>query len=130
MSLRVEVPLGDVLDRMTILERKAARLDGNARAHVEAELSALRRAWTEARLPEPVSVGEYAALAEVNAALWDAEDRLRSRDARGDFGPGFVADARAVYRLNDRRAALKRAASERLGSRLVEQKLHPRYAPE
>ncbi|MEN9787353.1 MAG: hypothetical protein RLZZ299_2617 [Pseudomonadota bacterium] len=130
MSLRVEVALGDVLDRMTILARKAARMDGDGGAHVAAELAALRAAWADARLPDPDAVPEYAALAEVNAALWDAEDRLRSRDARGDFGPGFVADARAVYRLNDRRAALKRAASERLGSRIVEQKLHPRYAPE
>ncbi len=130
MSLRVEVALGDVLDRISILERKAGRVGGEARAHVLAELGSLRAAWDAEGLPTPDAVVEYAGLVEVNAALWDAEDRLRARDARGDFGPGFVADARAVYRLNDRRAALKRAVSERLGSRIVEQKLHPRYASE
>ena len=58
----------------------------------------------------------------MNLALWEVEDALREREARGDFCAAFVADARSVYRLNDRRAAVKRAISEALGSRWVEEK--------
>jgi hypothetical protein len=120
--------LGDVLDRITILERKVARLvDAGAQARVRDELDALRGTWTAAGLPDPAAVPEYPALATVNATLWDVEDRLRAAEARGDFGAAFVADARTVYRENDRRAALKRAVNERFGSRFVEEKLHPGY---
>ena len=69
-----------------------------------------------------------AELARVNEALWEVEDRLRMAEAAGAFGDAFVADARSVYRLNDRRAALKRALNLRLGSTLIEEKVHPDYA--
>ena len=61
----------------------------------------------------------------MNTTLWEVEERLRARDAAGDFGADFVADARSVYRHNDERAALKRALNERLGSEFVEQKSYP-----
>lgn len=128
--VRLSVPsaLGDVLDRVTILEIKRARVgDPYRRSNVERELDALRTAWAAAGLPDPAAIPEYAALAEVNLALWEVEDRLRAFEAASEFGPAFVADARAVYRTNDRRAALKRAVNARLGSALVEEKVHPTY---
>jgi hypothetical protein len=44
-----------------------------------------------------------------------------------DFGPGFVALARAVYVTNDRRAALKRQINALSGSELVEEKSYTAY---
>ena len=70
-----------------------------------------------------------AELARVNEALWEVEDRLRMAEAAGSFGDAFIADARSVYRRNDRRAALKRALNLRLGSTLIEEKVHPVYGP-
>ncbi len=127
MRLLAPAPAGDVLDRITILRIKAARVSGEAAANVDRELSALVAAWTDAVLSAPEAAPEFAGLAEVNLALWEVEDRLRAFEAAGDFGPAFVADARSVYRINDRRAALKRAVNLRLGSDLVEEKVHPRY---
>ncbi|MDP2309559.1 MAG: hypothetical protein Q8P18_26295 [Pseudomonadota bacterium] len=127
MLLYAPVAVGDVLDRLTILALKLDRLPPERRPVVRDEHTALGDAWRGAGLPEPTGVPEYAALAEVNAALWDVEDRLRSAEARLEFGPAFVADARAVYVTNDRRAALKRTVNLRFGSRLVEEKLHPPY---
>lgn len=127
MLLLAPSAVADVLDRVTILELKLARVPAERRDAVAAELDALRTAWAGAGLPPYAEVPEYAALAEVNTALWDVEDRLRAAEARGDFGPAFVEDARAVYRTNDRRAALKRAVNERFGSRLREVKHHPAY---
>ena len=56
------------------------------------------------------------------------EDRLRAREAGGDFGPAFVEDARSVYRTNDDRAALKRAVDSLLGAAFTDEKVHPDYA--
>lgn len=125
--LLVPTAYGDALDRLTILGIKLDRVtDAAALASVAREHAALRAAW-EALLPEPGSLPETAELRAVNEALWEVEDRLRAREAAGDFGPAFVADARSVYRLNDRRAALKRAVNTRLGSPLTEVKQHPSY---
>jgi hypothetical protein len=61
-------------------------------------------------------------LVAVNGELWDIEDRIRDCERAGDFGPGFVALARSVYRTNDRRAALKALLNQLCGSQLVEEK--------
>jgi hypothetical protein len=66
-------------------------------------------------------------LKAVNAELWRIEDELRDCERRGDFGADFIALARAVYRTNDRRAALKREINTLLGSELVEEKSYTRY---
>ena len=58
----------------------------------------------------------------VNARLWQIEDDIRAADAGGDFGPDFVALAKAVYRTNDHRADVKRRINLALGSALVEEK--------
>lgn len=125
MRVLAPVSIGDLLDRITILEVKSRFAEGPALAHVQAELGALGATWSAAGLP--ADVPERTALAEVNAALWDVEDQLRQHEARGDFGAAFVALARRVYHLNDRRAALKRAVNLGLGSELVEEKVLPRY---
>ena len=123
--LAVPSPLGDVVDRLTILrlKREHAR-DDDVRARVVALLEALGSAWREAALPPWDELPETAPLAAVNAALWAVEDALRDHEARGDFGAEFVERARSVYRWNDRRAALKAEIDRRLGSSLHEPKLH------
>lgn len=129
MALLLHAPasVGDVLDRLTILALKRDRVrDPERRANVARELDALASVWAAA-LGDWRADPDAAALAEVNTALWDVEDDLRAREARGDFGPAFVEAARSVYRLNDRRAALKRRVNLRLGSALVEEKQHPTY---
>ena len=81
---------------------------------------------------EPASglAGLAAATAElvaVNGELWHIEDRIRDCERAGDFGPGFVELARAVYRTNDRRAALKALINQICGSKLVEEKSYAAY---
>ncbi len=121
--MQVEVPIGDVADRLSILEIKIARLPSEAARHnAGTEAEALRRGWAGAALPPLESLPEWDPLCAVNRALWDVEDALRGHESRGDFGPSFVDLARSVYRFNDRRAALKRAINVRLGSSLVEEK--------
>jgi hypothetical protein len=68
-----------------------------------------------------------AELKQVNARLWDIEDAIRECDARSDFGNAFIELARAVYRLNDERARLKKAISLASGSRLIEEKSYKSF---
>ena len=68
-----------------------------------------------------------AELKAVNERLWEVEDGLRRHEAHGDFGAEFVTLARAVYRNNDRRSALKRRIDELLGAAIVEEKEYAAY---
>ena len=126
--MKVDLPLGDVVDKVTILCIKRVRIADPAKlANVERELAVLRAAWAQAALPEMTALADYDGLAEVNEKLWIVEDELREHERRGDFGAGFVRLARSVYHLNDGRAARKRAINVALGSELVEEKSYADY---
>ena len=121
----VDLPLGDIADRISILDLKVSRLvDAQARVQCRARRNELVASWRDAGLPELDEVTGWDRLSQVNAALWEVEDALRAMEARGHFGPEFIEAARRVYRLNDERAALKRAIDEALGSRWREWKSH------
>lgn len=124
-DLMIPVSVGELIDKITILELKRACLQGTALVHVERELAALQQVLVAAALqPDPELLEE---LRQVNGALWRIEDEIREHERRGDFGEGFIALARAVYCTNDRRAALKRALNLRHGSELVEEKAYTPY---
>jgi hypothetical protein len=120
---------GELLDKITILEIKLARMDDPAKQrHVLAELTMLREVRA-AGLPEVPGVQELVGeLHRVNAALWDVEDEIRDCERRQDFGPRFIELARLVYRQNDHRAAVKRQLNELLGSTIIEEKSYAAYA--
>lgn len=125
MTAPILVPIspGELIDKITILEIKAARISDPAKAaNVAHELALLQAACTAGVRRDAEIDRLTEELRGVNAALWDVEDDLRAAEAAGDFGPGFVALARSVYVTNDHRAALKRAINLRLGSALVEEK--------
>lgn len=129
-ELRIPISPGELLDKLTILRLKAVRIaDPAKRANVARELELLEAIW---RSEVPAAGGlreEEAALARVNAALWDVEDALREREAAARFDAEFVALARSVYRHNDERAAIKRRVNAKLGSALVEEKSYRGASP-
>ncbi|WP_428538559.1 hypothetical protein [Rhodopila sp.] len=123
-SPSVPVSWGELLDKIAILRIKTRRLGAPvARADAAVELELLRRA---AGVPAGVA-DLLAALDAVNLRLWRIEELIRTKDTAGDFGPGFVALARAVYQENDERGRIKQALNRRLGSTLVEQKQYSGY---
>ena len=118
----VPVSWGELLDKITILEIKRARITRpDALANVEQEhrllASAAAPALARADL-QPL----LADLRAVNEALWDIEDAIREEEAAQRFGSDFIRLARSVYQRNDERAATKRRINLLLGSELVEEK--------
>ncbi len=127
--LLAPVSVGELLDKITILRIKAARIPDEAKlAHVRAELAALE-AVAAGVAPAPGLEAAVAALQATNETLWEVEDAIRLCEARGDFGPEFVRLARAVYVTNDRRAQLKREVNRLTGSALVEEKSYAGATP-
>jgi tetratricopeptide (TPR) repeat protein len=121
--ITVEIAAGELIDKIAILTIKAGRIgDPGKLRHVRAELAMLHEARNRVRGDWSDLESVEAGLRLVNEELWDVEDELRTCELRGEFGDRFVELARSVYRLNDRRASLKRAINERVGSRIVEEK--------
>ncbi len=119
----IETSPGDLIDKITILEIKSERIgDPDKLRNVRVELEALAAVRDREILPSEKLASLTAELRAVNEAIWDVEEELRRCEQAGDFGPGFVELARSVYKNNDRRAALKRAINDLLGSSIIEEK--------
>lgn len=130
-EIRVPISPGELLDKLTILRLKAARIaEPEKRANVARELALLEAIWRAEVSAASELQAEEEALARVNAALWEVEDALREREAARRFDAEFVALARSVYRHNDERAAIKRRVNLKLGSALIEEKSYAGAARE
>ncbi len=124
----IPVSFGELIDKIVILEIKAARIaDTKKLANVRSELALLRGARAGVSVSEDVIGPLKAELRQINETLWDVEDRLRDCERERNFGPEFIELARAVYRTNDRRSAVKRRINELAGSTIVEEKSYRPY---
>jgi hypothetical protein len=126
--LVVQTAPGEFLDRLTILEIKAERIADPAKlANVRRELDLMRSTWDASPLAARDVAGLRAELKRVNETLWEIEDRIREHEAERRFDTEFVELARAVYRTNDRRAAIKRELNVALGSEILDEKSYRPY---
>ncbi len=129
-SSEIQVPVspGELIDKITILRIKSARMtDPKKLANVRVELAALQATWGAHAYSRQDIVAEEKALQAVNERLWVIEDDIRDKERAQEFDADFVRLARAVYFENDERAALKKRINERLGSTLVEEKSYRDY---
>ncbi|CCQ74579.1 DUF6165 family protein [Magnetospira sp. QH-2] len=127
-TVSVEIAPGELIDKITILEIKLARMtDAQKLDNVRIEHQTLTAARDSALPPSGELENLTAQLKTINEALWDIEDRIRDCERDGDFGPRFIELARAVYITNDKRAARKKDINTLLGSRLVEEKSYAEY---
>ena len=127
-DIQVPISPGELLDKITILRIKAARIADAAKlANVRFELELLEKIWQGLGSATTQLTAEEHALQRVNESLWDIEDRIRDKEARQLFDREFIDLARAVYVTNDERAAIKKRINVHLGSRMVEEKSYKAY---
>ena len=127
-EILVPVSPGDVLDKITILRIKGARMTDAAKlANVRRELEVLERTWKGSPYGGKDVAHDEAALEAVNERLWDIEDRIRDKERAREFDAAFIELARAVYIENDERAAIKKRINVALGSAIVEEKSYAQY---
>lgn len=126
--IEIPVSFGEMIDKITILEIKAQKInDDIKRQNVALELSLLQD-----KLGSLIEQNGLDAIVDdlraVNTSLWDVENALREYEDARRFDEAFIALARSVYITNDRRADLKRQINARLGSTLMEEKSYKPYA--
>ena len=123
-----EIPVGELVDKITILEIKTERIDDAKKLeNIWRELNALRFAFDETISTTPALTQLVQELKSANEALWETEDLIRDKEREKSFDAEFVTLARTVYIQNDERCRAKRAINELLGSRLIEEKSYKPY---
>lgn len=123
VQILVPVSWGELIDKITILEIKEQRLTAPAQLlNVRRELDGLMAVCTRHASAQTDWSPLADALRAINEQLWDMEDAIREYERNADFGTRFIQVARAIYRTNDQRAALKRQLSQSFGSEFLEEK--------
>lgn len=127
-DILVPISPGELLDKITILRIKAARMkDPDKVANVRHELTLLEKTWKDSGAVG-VNLGTAEAdLTRVNEKLWVVEDEIRDEERAKRFTEKFIELARAVYFTNDERAAIKKRVNTLLGSSIVEEKSYQQY---
>lgn len=122
MIVTIEIGIGELMDRYTILKIKLGEIkDEEKYQNVKKEYEYLSKHIK--KLEEKEGVQELVdELFEINGELWDVEDELRFLEARGEFEEEFIQNARMVYKLNDERAAIKKKINILYNSEFVEEK--------
>jgi len=127
-DIRVAISPGEMLDKITILRIKSARMgDPKKLSNVRLELEALEETWSASAYAKTDIEAETIALLKVNERLWVIEDDIRDKERAQAFDAEFIRLARAVYFENDERAAIKRRINDKLGSSIVEEKSYAEY---
>ena len=127
-KILVEVSVGELLDKISILEIKKEKIkDSDKLIFINDEYLVLTK-----QLDEKVALNDelkkhYEELKAINAKLWDIEDNKRMCEKNSDFGENFIKLSRDVHFLNDDRAKIKLAINNKTGSRIKEIKQYSKY---
>jgi hypothetical protein len=127
-KILVEVSVGELLDKISILEIKKDRIkDSNKLKFINEEYEVLKN-----ELEKNIKIDEklakfFTALKNVNSKLWIIEDQKRKCEKESDFGENFIRLSRDVHFLNDTRAKIKLDINNHTGSKIKEIKEYTSY---
>ena len=124
----VEVSVGELLDKISILEIKKGKIkDPEKLKFISNEHSILSDQFKENVKSDEKIEKLFKELKEINAKLWVIEDDKRDCEKNKDFGKKFIKLSRDVHFLNDDRAKIKLEINNHTGSKIKEIKEYTSY---
>ena len=124
----VEVSVGELLDKISILEIKKEKIkDAEKLKFINNEHSILKNQLDENIKSDEKLNNLYHSLKEINSKLWVIEDDKRQCEKEKDFGEKFIKLSRDVHFLNDDRAKIKLEINNHTGSTIKEIKEYTSY---
>lgn len=130
MSIKIELSVGELLDKITILQIKSERIEGAGKLeNINKELHVLQSLWEASPYSQNDLDENISELKSINEVLWDIEDRIRDKEGEQAFDQEFIELARSVYFTNDKRADVKKVINSKTGSELIEEKSYSDYSP-
>ena len=124
----VEVSVGELLDKISILEIKQDKIkDQDKLKFINLEHKILKEQLNQNVKSDDKLEDLFQSLKEINAKLWVIEDDKRQCEKDKDFGEKFIKLSRDVHFLNDDRAKIKLEINNHTGSTIKEIKEYTRY---
>ena len=127
-KILVEVSVGELMDKISILEIKKDRIkDSDKLKFINDEYEVLK-----SELDKNIKIDEklakfFVALKNINSKLWIIEDEKRKCENDSNFGEDFIRLSRDVHFLNDTRAKIKLDINNHTGSKIKEIKEYTSY---
>lgn len=123
MKILAPISLGELIDKITILEIKMERVkDSEKRHNIRVEHEELNLIYFP--LQDRHLDNFHLELREVNEKIWELEDVIRNCIKTSDRGDLYYTAALNIPLLNDQRAAIKKQINEQFGSEIIEEKLY------
>ena len=127
-KILVEVSVGELLDKLSILEIKKEKIKDNDKLKfINEEYKILKSEFNKNVKSDERLDKLFDVLKEINSRLWVIEDNKRLCEKNSDFGENFVKLSRDVHLLNDNRAKLKLEINNITGSKIKEIKEYTKY---
>ena len=124
----VEVSVGELLDKISILEIKKEKIkDPEKLKFISNEHLILKNQFEKNVKSDDKLNKLFQDLKEINAKLWVIEDDKRDCEKNKDFGDKFIKLSRDVHFLNDDRAKIKLEMNNLTGSSIKEIKEYTSY---
>ena len=124
----VEVSIGELLDKISILEIKQGKIKNSEKLKfINNEHSILKNQLDKNVKSDDKLNDLYKSLKEINSKLWVIEDDKRLCEKKKDFEEKFIKLSRDVHFLNDDRARIKLEINNYTGSKIREIKEYTNY---
>ena len=127
-KILVEVSIGELLDKISILEIKQEKIkDSDKLKYIKDEYKVLKDQLSKNVKSDDRLNELFRSLKEINSKLWVIEDNKRMCEKNSDFGEKFIKLSRDVHFLNDDRAKIKLQINNHTGSKIKEIKEYTKY---
>ena len=127
-KILVEVSVGELLDKISILEIKQEKIkDLNKLKFINEEHTILKSQFDQNIKSDKKLENLFKSLKEINSKLWIIEDDKRLCEKDKDFTEKFIKLSRDVHFLNDNRAKIKLDINNHTGSKIKEIKEYTGY---
>ena len=127
-KILVEVSVGELLDKISILEIKQEKIKDLAKLKFINEEHSILKDQLNINVESDQKLIElFDSLKQINAKLWVIEDDKRQCEKEKDFTEAFIKLSRDVHFLNDDRAKIKLEINNHTGSKIKEIKEYTSY---
>ena len=127
-KILVEVSVGELLDKLSILEIKQEKIEDKEKLKfIKDEYNVLKDQLLKNVISDDKLNRLFTSLKEINSKLWIIEDDKRMCEKNSEFGEKFIKLSRDVHFLNDDRAKIKLEMNNHTGSSIKEIKEYTSY---
>lgn len=128
MEVNIPVSLGELLDKISILEIKNKKILNESKlVNIKKELDGLKNVLKQLDINLSETNDLYEDLYKINLSLWEIEDSIRLLEKNDNFGEDFINLARSVYITNDKRFEVKNKINQLFKSKYIEEKSYEDY---